>query len=459
VSGGPPIEIGPTDQPLRALSGADDEILFEGADGGSWSISVFGGPPRQIPIRDESEGEWIALRDRIPGRDDLLVASHRPGIAEGWLEVLSRETGTRSRLVRASNCKVARLTPSGHLVYGDGDPLFAVPVDAESLQPLGPAVPILRGIDRFWNHATFALSDTGTVVYLPAERVRKAELGWMDRGGKDTPLPHADSFEPGTFAVSPDGREAAVEIEEVSSVFIFDLERGSRRLIAEQASDPIFSRDGVFVTYWSARPEGVVCSRRRADGAAEEERLFVHSAGWTSDADWSPDGRSMLFTSHSSGGSDVWIFADGKASPLLAGPLNEGVATFSPDGRFIAFDVSEAGQSNVYVQPFPGPGPQTAVSVGDGNLPWWGRDGRQLFYVSGRKKVMSVAVQTEPTLRLGRPQLLFEAETDLRWRGFDVTADGRFLVSRPRRTDGPAELEVILNWFEELERLAPHPRR
>ena len=72
---------------------------------------------------------------------------------------------------------------------------------------------------------------------------------------------------------------------------------------------------------------------------------------------------------------------------------------------------------------------------------------------------MSVAVQTEPTLRLGRPQLLFEAETDLRWRGFDVTADGRFLVSRPRRTDGPAELEVILNWFEELERLAPHPRR
>ena len=457
VAGGPPIAIGTTDQPFRALWGEDDEILIQGDQ--LWSLPALGGEPRDVLIRDRAEGEWIALRDRIPGGNDLLVASHRPGIAEGWLEVLFRETGRRRRLVRASNCKVARLTPSGHLVYGDGDPLFAVPVDLRSLEAGGVRVPVIRGIDRFWSHATFALSDTGTVVYLPAERVRKAELVWMDRAGKQTPVPNADSFEPGTFSASPDGREAAVELEEASGVFILDLERGSRRLLAEQASDPIFSRDGVFVTYWSARPEGVVCSRRRVDGTAEEERLFVHSAGWTSDADWSPDGRSMLFTSHSSSGdSDVWVFTGGRAAPLLATSLNEWSATFSPDGRLIAFDVSEAGQSTVYVQPFPGPGPRTAVSVGDGNLPWWGRDGRQLFYVSGRKQVMSVAVQTEPALGLGRPHMLFEAGADLLWRGFDTTADGRLLVRRPRRTDGPAELEVILNWFEELERLAPHPR-
>jgi Tol biopolymer transport system component len=282
----------------------------------------------------------------------------------------------------------------------------------------------------------------------------------MDRAGKETPVPHADSFEPGTFSVSPDGREAAAELEEASGVFILDLGRGSRRLVAEHASDPTFTRDGVFVTYWSAWPEGVVCSRRRTDGTGEEERLFTHSAGWTSDADWSPDGRSMLFTSHSSSGnSDVWTFADGKPSPLLASPLTEGSATFSPDGRFIAFDVNDALAWSVYLQPFPGPGRRTAVSVGDGRLPRWGRDGRQLFYVSGRKKVMAVAVQTEPALRLGRPQLVLEAEANLDWRGFDVTADGRFLVRRPRRAEGPAEVEVILNWFEELERLAPHPRR
>jgi serine/threonine-protein kinase len=456
VSGGPPIAIGVTDQPSKPLWGADDEILFQGDV--PWAISTFGGEPREVPIRDRSEGEWIPLRDRIPGRRDLLVMSWRPGDADNWLEVLSRETGTRRRLVRGTRMQVARVTPSGHIVYGDGDPLFAVPVDPERLEPLGDPVPVIRGIHAFANNVHVALSETGTLVYLPAVRVRKAELFWMDRAGKASHIPQGDSVEPNTFSVSPAGREAAVELLE-GGVWILGLERGVKRLLAAEAREPVFSRDGAFVTYWSSHGNDVVFSRRRTDGTGEEERLFAHSAGWTSDPDWSPDGRSLLFTSHSSEGSDVWIFADGKASPLLASPLPEWMATFSPDGRFVASDVTEGGQSAVYVQPFPGPGPRTAVSVGDGALPWWGRDGRQLYYVSGRKKVMSVAVQTEPTLRLGRPQLMFEAEADLRWRGFDVTADGRFLVCRPRRTEGPAELEVILNWFEELERLAPHPRR
>jgi len=47
------------------------------------------------------------------------------------------------------------------------------------------------------------------------------------------------------------------------------------------------------------------------------------------------------------------------------------------------------------------------------------------------------------------------------WRwSYNVAADGRFLALRPRETvEGPIELQVVLNWFEELERLAPHPGR
>jgi hypothetical protein len=37
---------------------------------------------------------------------------------------------------------------------------------------------------------------------------------------------------------------------------------------------------------------------------------------------------------------------------------------------------------------------------------------------------------------------------------------GRFLAVSGRAADkGPLELRVILNWFEELERLVPHPPR
>jgi hypothetical protein len=72
--------------------------------------------------------------------------------------------------------------------------------------------------------------------------------------------------------------------------------------------------------------------------------------------------------------------------------------------------------------------------------------------------MMVAALQTAPVLRVGQSELLFERDS---WHGFDITRDAhRFLTMSPRTTvDGPLELRVILNWFEELERLAPHPRR
>jgi hypothetical protein len=138
-------------------------------------------------------------------------------------------------------------------------------------------------------------------------------------------------------------------------------------------------------------------------------------------------------------------------------PFNEADASFSPDGRFIAFDVDEEREGeNVYLQPYPGPGPRTPVSIGEGRAPMWERDGRQLFYWSGRH-LMVVPVETQPVLSVSRPQALFEMA---RPPDLQVAADGRFLRWSPRSpVEGPLELQVVLNWFEELERLAPRLRR
>jgi Tol biopolymer transport system component len=461
VAGGPPIRIAPTGIPTHALWGEDGEILLD--TGRLWSIPAAGGEPRPIPIHVQSDEEWIGLQGRIPGRSDLLVASARG--EETWLEVLSPRTGERRRLLRGGRTVMARFTPSGHLVYADDDALFAVPMDMERLEPFGGPVPVMNGIDHYYYHSNVSLSDAGTVVYLPSERVRPAELVWIDRAGRASPVPHVDSFEPQGVSLSPDGRTAAVAVTDGgrSSVWILDLERGSKRLLAPGAMGPVYGRDGVFVTYVSFHGEQFVFSRRRADGTGEEERLFTHTSGWADTLDWSPDGRSLLLRSYSnSRDADVWIHSDGKTAPLLAGPANEWSATFSPDGRFVAFDTDEGGEDSVYLQPFPGPGPRTVVSIGGGGGPRWGHDGR-LFYWSGTgqgQRMMAVDVKTAPVLRVGRPQALFE--TDRRWPIYDVdvTADGRFLALLPRETvGGPLELRVVLNWFEELERLAPHPRR
>lgn len=142
--------------------------------------------------------------------------------------------------------------------------------------------------------------------------------------------------------------------------------------------------------------------------------------------------------------------------PFLAGPSNEDAPRFSPDGKFVAFAADDGGVSHVYVQPFPGPASRTTVSTEDSGSPRWSADGRQLYYIRGTE-IMVVPVQTDPVVRIGTPQRLVEDENV---RGFDPAPDGRrFLFLFPRSTDRPIELRVVLNWFEELERLAPHPQR
>ena len=79
--------------------------------------------------------------------------------------------------------------------------------------------------------------------------------------------------------------------------------------------------------------------------------------------------------------------------------------------------------------------------------------------------MMVVTVTTELTLRVSRPEVLFEGRYGLGPQGglnYDVSSDGqRFLmISAGQDTDpdsGPTDtsLTLVENWFEELKRLVP----
>jgi len=62
---------------------------------------------------------------------------------------------------------------------------------------------------------------------------------------------------------------------------------------------------------------------------------------------------------------------------------------------------------------------------------------------------------TGSSFAAGRPRLLFEG----RYQGFDVSPDGqRFLMIQPvEREGGVSQIQVVLNWFEELKRRVPVP--
>ena len=131
-------------------------------------------------------------------------------------------------------------------------------------------------------------------------------------------------------------------------------------------------------------------------------------------------------------------------------------AEFSPDGRFIAYGSNESGIQGIYLQEFPGPGRKLMIAA-DATQPRWARRGKELFYRSG-SRMMAVDVETSPTLRVGKPRVLFETTTRPGYRqGYDVAPDGsRFLmVKEPPEQASSDQLHIVVNWFTELQQRVP----
>ena len=72
-----------------------------------------------------------------------------------------------------------------------------------------------------------------------------------------------------------------------------------------------------------------------------------------------------------------------------------------------------------------------------------------------------VALTTKPRFRAGPPRVLFEGRYDegnYVWAAnFDVAPDGKsfVMVKTDEEWGKETEIRVVLNWFDELKRLAP----
>jgi len=187
-------------------------------------------------------------------------------------------------------------------------------------------------------------------------------------------------------------------------------------------------------------------------------------------SDFSPRERVLAYTEEKEfGNPDIWLLPlDDPAHPrpFLSTPFRESGATFSPDGTWIAYVSNESGRNEVYVRPWPGPGPKIQISSEGGTDPIWSRNGKELFYRSG-EKMMAVAVTTQPAFQPSKPQLLWEARyahgmssscgpPGTTEGNYDVTTDGRrFLMIKDVHEDlVSTRIVVVLNFAEELKALA-----
>ena len=139
-------------------------------------------------------------------------------------------------------------------------------------------------------------------------------------------------------------------------------------------------------------------------------------------------------------------------TPFANSAFGEWDGFFSPDGRALVYTSIESGRLEVYVRPYPGPGGRRQVSTDGGNSPVWARTGKELFYLNG-DRLMTASIRTAPQIAVGAPSLLFEGEYDFAGivPNYDVTPDGTaFVMLRGERREPWQQINVVLNWFEEL---------
>ena len=207
-------------------------------------------------------------------------------------------------------------------------------------------------------------------------------------------------------------------------------------------------RSGTWNIYW-----------KMADGSGDAEQL-TSSPNFQVPWSWSPDGRTLIFSEMNPvTGMDLWELSTGgdhKTEPLLVTPFMESLLSLSPDGRWLAYTSEESGNNQIYVRPYPLTEERHQVSVAPGSdQPIWSQNGDELFYKNGLRW-MSSAITTEPEFRREEPEELFRGHyLDVHGHSYDVAPDGRFLLLQSEQPLTTTNLNVVLNWFEELKRLVP----
>jgi Tol biopolymer transport system component len=313
--------------------------------------------------------------------------------------------------------------------------------------------------------AQFAYSASGTLEYVTGGPYPDWDrwLLWIDAKGTAQPVlsPTAPYFAP---RVSTDGKRVVyVTLAKKNDIFVADMERGVSMPLRFGGRNlwPLWTPDGRRVTFTRQEKSGrwrILCVS--ADGGGEAESLVesdrpVYASSWSSTGD-----RLAYIRSDSTAGLDIWVLQTKKSEAFLNTRFSEAFPEFSPDGQWLAYVSDESGRAEVYVQSYPDKNKKIQISSGGGSAPCWKRDGRQLYFLSNTG-LMMVDVAAGPTFGTARVLLDYYgygfAGTII--RSYDLHPDGmRFLAmgdiigGKPLlRTEIPEAFRQALTAFDSKE--------
>jgi len=433
---------------------------------GVHQISAAGGTAREItkldPARAESSHRWPTF---LPdGRHYLYLAANFSGDFEKNAVFLGSLESTEKKMVLSASSNAVYAEP-GYLVYlRDSDKaLVAQRFDRRSYTVSGDPLVVQNGV-RYLSQIDLALFDVAgkrTLVAQTGVGAVTSQLTWFDRNGKSVGV----FGKPGSYAnpsLAPDGRRVAFDQTNPNGrmfgIWIHDLKADAVfRLTLDPSLNqmPVWSPDGKWVIFTSNRTRFNRLYRKSADGSGAEEQVVDLGARQEVCWDWSQDGKYLLVRKD----SEMWglTVADNQAMLYLRvkGAVRNG--QFSPDGKWVAYASNESGIWEVYVSPFPEANSKWQVSRGGGEEPRWRSDGKELFYLSGDKKLMAAEVKTGSSFEAKDPVALFQTRSRQRISSQDmfsysVSRDGnRFLINTIVDEPNAAPFSITLNWAAELE--------
>ena len=416
----------------------------------------------------------------MPDNRTLLYTARRRVYTFGDEEVVAVDVSTGHRTVLLHDAADARYVAGGYLLFLRRGMLMAVRFDAASLAVGSPAA-IMDGVsqallaDGFWTATgigQFSVSRTGSLAFIPAGPPSGPDVSLVavDLSGHVHDLGAPVRPYGPVVRTSPDGTQLAVEVATPNDVglWLYDLRRpGLMPLVRMGEVDfQLWSPEGDRLMFnWLHDGRSSLAVQR----VAAAPPPAVVAAGDVSPATWGPGGELLAIKGHE---HEIVAVQGSTMTPFerlrRAGTVAVRWPEISPDGHWLAYaEHNGPGRNQVYVEPYPGPGPRLQVSIDGGRSPAWRRDGRELFYMrgeDGREILLAADFFAGTPARAGRPRRLFDIDdAELGFscqpiRCYDVAPDGRtFYTTRQHVVHPPlvTHITLVQNWVEGLKSAVP----
>ena len=430
------------------LYSTPDGITMRGRDGAVGNVTHLDRSAKEISHR------WPTF---LPdGKHFLYVARAGPDAPRpGVLYLASIDSPKR---VAVTDSLLRGVYADGYLFLPRDKKLMAFPFDVSRGAISGVGIVMAERVNtitaRSWS--AFNVTESGVLTYRI--RVDHNKLLWIDQSGRVTgSVGNVGDYD--DVRISPDGKRLALSVidpeRETGDIWVYGLDKPtSEHVTADPGNEstPVWSPDSKSLAYCAddGTSSGLGSIRlHRFEGAAADEVIF-RGQGLGLDA-WSADGTRIFYDAFSRvSKGDAWSVEVAGAhaqTALIQTQFDERFVRPSPDGRWIVFTSQQSGKDQLYVRPLNGSGETVQLSFnGADGSGRWSADGKRIYFANNRSMMVAEVGIEGGRLTAAVPRQVFEFSFSP--RGFDVAADGRFLVVAPVEQREYEPTGVIVNWQE-----------